>query len=139
MKILAFIIIFTIPNFSIDRKVSDACKTQINESFKKGISDTAIKAKVKLAQVVALPSECGVMMWVRKYKFEFLDSANVPMFPGKFINIKFTCPREMGLDFFQKGKIYNFFIQKEMNFIVNDSKNKQTKDSLPVYLYGGKY
>jgi len=97
--------------------------------------DSSLKAKVKLAEVVIQPSYCGIFKWVKSYKFEFLDSANISMSPGHFINIEFTCPREMGSTFFQKGKAYNFIIQKEMNISNADLKNNQPKDSIPKYIF----
>jgi hypothetical protein len=110
-----------------------------NIHVKKGISDSTIKAKVKLAEFAVLPSYCGVIMWVKTYRFEFLDSAGFPVFPRKFIHIKFACPREMGFGFFKKGKIYYFFIQRGINFAGAELEDRKNTDSLPVYLYRGNY
>jgi hypothetical protein len=135
MKSTAFLLLILISFSGISNNLFDA---KANNIFaEKGISDSPVKVKVKLAEFAVLPSFCGVFKWEKTYRFELLDSAGFAVFPRKFILIKFTCPREMGAGFFQKGKTYYFFIQKEINFTRTEFAKKENKDSLPVYLYRG--
>ena len=119
--------------FSCDKIL--ACGQQNN--LVRCSSDTTIQVKVRLAQDVTLPAYCGVIYWTGTYKFELLDSAHIPTPQPKYISIKFGCPREMGLGFFEKGRTYHFLLQKEMIF--SASKAKKQDDELPVYVYAGKY
>lgn len=115
MKIIAFSFAWIFFAFSPGKEYSVVNSKWRSEWAIETRADTAFLAKVKLTEVVALPPYCGIFKWEQAYKFELLDSANVAMYPGKYINIKFTCPREMGTTFFNSVESINFiFTGKKM-------------------------
>lgn len=106
----------------------------INENSK-NLFEGPIKTKVRLVETPMLPAYCGVILSKSSYKFELIDSAGIHLFFPRLISIEFTCPRELGAAFFQKGKVYHFVLQLSPKVPTGKSEIINDSDSIPAYRF----
>jgi len=97
--------------------------------------DTLLRINAILDDSVKEMSYCGTFIISVVYKFEIISVVE-GTYLNKYIKILFVCPREMGDNYFQKGKMYYLKVTK-----ADLSKYISTKlpDSIPTYKYSGTF
>jgi len=97
--------------------------------------DTVLRINAILVDSVKEMPYCGYLFVSVIYKFEIV-SVYDGTYLNKFIKIWFGCPREMGDNFFQKGKMYYLKVTK-----ADLSKYIYTNmtDCIPTYKYSGTF
>lgn len=96
-------------------------------------TDSTIHVKVKLAEQVNPSGSCGIFRFTGLYKFELLERSGKPVYIKQYVLIKFTCPGDMGKNYFRKGYIYKFVVQQTTDKNVMDYPSVKTTKNTIAY------
>ena len=103
------------------------------------LQDTLLRVTAILVDSVGLPPYCGFSIIRGTYKFE-IENVAVGNYFNKYIKVQFQCPREMGDNYFQKGKRYYMTVQKiVLKDFKTDTPGQTLSDNIPVYKYSGTF